>query len=255
MSASVSTPSPWRGVRLGVADLERSVRFYAEALGLTMAERGRGRARLVTDRAFLDLEAHPDAEPDPAAAGLFHVAWRVPDRAALGRALKRLDGAGARLSGAADHGVSEAVYLDDPDGHGIEVYADRPRALWEGRVAGLMGNARLDVASLLAAADAADGGFEADVGHVHLETHDLAASRAFYEDLGTEVMAARPGAAFLAWDGYHHHFGLNVWRHRRRPLDPGRDRIALRGLMLALPGIDPSDRVDPAGVRLHLVPA
>ncbi len=252
MSASVSTPSPWRGVRLGVADLERSVRFYAGVLGLTLAERGRGRARLATQDAFLDLEAHPGAAPDPAAAGLFHVAWRVPDRAALGRVLKRLDAAGARLSGASDHTVSEAVYLDDPDGHGIEVYADRPRALWEGRVAGLMGNARLDVAPLLAAGT--NGGFEADVGHVHLETHDLDASRAFYAGLGTDVMAAWPGAVFLGWDGYHHHVALNVLRHRRRPLDPGRDVIALRGATLAVAGIDPSDRVDPAGVRLHLVP-
>jgi catechol 2,3-dioxygenase len=208
-------------VRLQVADLERSLAFYQETLGLRVISRGASHAV---------LGAHGDGNPlvelneltgaRPAARrgqlGLYHFAILLPDRASLGRFMRHLGGIGAR-AGSADHLVSEALYLQDPDNLGIEVYADRPRHTWRrmGREL-MMASDPIDAAGLmLAAGDVAWTGMPAGtaIGHVHLHVGDLATSSAFYsEALGFDRMVwAYPGALFLGAGGYHHHLGTNIW--------------------------------------------
>jgi len=213
-------------VELTVVDLDRSAAFYAGVLGLTVHATAPGRAGLGgPDRVILELVEERRARPLPERApGLFHVALRVPDRPALARVLRSL--ARHRVpTGASDHGVSEALYLDDPDGNGLEVYSDRPRDRWpraQGTLA--MGTWPLDVADL--AAEAADGPVDLPagtaVGHLHLKVGDLDAARRFWADaVGFAVMAEMPGALFVAAGGYHHHLGLNTWRSRGRPVPDG----------------------------------
>ena len=180
------------GVGLAVRDLDRSLGFYGDRLGLGTLEREPGRAVLgAGPRPLLELVERRGGERDGTEAGLFHVALRVPDRAALAGILRRLLAADVPLTGASDHIVSEALYLDDPDGHGLEIYADRPRDGWfqDGKLR--LATLPLDGRDLLAAAEGPAALPSATVvGHVHLETHDLAAARGFYVDgLGLEVMA------------------------------------------------------------------
>jgi catechol 2,3-dioxygenase len=231
-------------VGLAVRDLDRSLAFYAAALGLERLESDGGRAVVgAGSRALIELVERPGAGRNPDAAGLFHVALLQPDRAALGHAIGLLAASGARITGAADHVVSEAVYLDDPDGHGIEVYADRPRADWRAGDGGdrlAIDNLPLDRVGIMAAAERDPGGLartaEVVVGHVHLETHDMPAARGFYLDrLGLELMAARPRAVFMAADGYHHHLAANSWARRTRACADATDRIGLLYYTLALP--------------------
>jgi catechol 2,3-dioxygenase len=240
-------------VTLAVRDLERAVRFYEQAIGLeriedlgVMATLGAGGVPM------LRLVERPHATPRGSAAGLFHVAWLLADRAHLGAALLRLDAAGVPLTGAADHHVSEAVYLDDPDGHGIELYADRPRAHWRRDGTLVMQNSRLDLGGLRRAAvgaglPAAASSRGARLGHVHLEAVDLAAAGAFArEQLGLELEVAWPNALFLAWDGYHHHLAYNDWNRRRLPLDPAGEAIGL--VEIGLSGGPAGHATDPNGI-------
>jgi catechol 2,3-dioxygenase len=242
-----------KDVTLAVRDLNRSVQFYEQAIGLALLTSNGGTARLgVEGAALLHLIERPDAAPRGDAAGLFHVAWLLADRAHLGAALARLDAEGVRLTGAADHHVSEAVYLDDPDGHGIELYADRPAAGWRmgGRL--VMNNSRLDLADLRDAATSAGIAPEASgqgmlLGHLHLEAVDLdRASRFAEERLGLELQLGWPNARFLAWDGYHHHLAYNDWNRRQSHLDPAAERIGLVEIGLVS---DRAERLtDPSGI-------
>ena len=233
-------------VGLAVRDLDRSLAFYADALGLERLSGAGKRAVVGTGgRPLLELVERPGAERDPEAAGLFHVALLQPDRAALGHAIRRILTRGAKLTGAADHVVSEAVYLDDPDGHGIEVYADRARASWPAGDGDRLriDNLPLDHAGIMAAADRDPAGAartaEVVVGHDHLETHDLPAARRFYLDrLGLELMADRGMAVFMAADGYHHHLAANVWGRRTRVYADAAGRLGLLYYTLALPDAD-----------------
>ncbi|MFB6353297.1 MAG: VOC family protein, partial [Halobacteriales archaeon] len=213
-------------VGLCVGSLDRVRPFYEDAVGLT-AERDGDRVALgpTSDEPLIVLEAAPEAPDRPReAAGLFHLAVRAPDRAALGDAVTRLRSSGFSLSGASDHLVSEALYLRDPAGNGVEVYRDRPRDEWPETDDGLVGmeTLPLDLEALEAAGDGQHvDGLPAgtDVGHVHLEVTDLARSESFYADALGLGVRARYGddAAFLAAGGYHHHVGLNVWNRRRAP--------------------------------------
>ncbi len=240
-------------VTLAVRDLERSIAFYTEAIGLDCLSATAGTALLGGDgAALLHLVERRQGRPRGDAAGLFHVAWLVAGRAHLGAALARLDACGVRLTGAADHHVSEAIYLDDPDGNGVEIYADRPGTDWYRKGELVAGNAPLDRAGILATTDAAglrpersaDG---LSLGHVHLEAVDLAASSRFARDaLGLELRLAWPRAEFLAWNGYHHHLAYNDWRRPRTPLEPDHDRLGLVGI--ALDGPLPDRLVDPNGI-------
>jgi catechol 2,3-dioxygenase len=174
--------------------------------------------------------------------------------------VQRLAATGARISGASDHGVSEAIYLPDPDGNGIELYADRPRAAWPPPAPGErvgMYTRPLDLSGLLElVADSEPvrhAGAGLQVGHMHLHVGDLGAARAFYADtLGFEVMASMPSAVFLAVGGYHHHLGANTWRGEGvGPAPPG--TAGLREWTIVLPpGSDERVVEDPWGIRLRL---
>lgn len=245
-------------VGLAVRDLDRSRRFYLDRLGLAELERDGTRALVgAGDRPLIELVERRGGERDDAEAGLFHVALLVPDRSSLARILRRLLADEVPLTGASDHVVSEALYLDDPDGHGLELYADRPREAWyrDGRLTIL--TLPLDGQGLLAAADTAAGlPSETVVGHVHLETHDLTAARGFYVDrLGLEVMAELSRALFLARAGYHHHLAVNTWHRRQRPAQDRPGRIGML-YYTAHVGTEPEEPVlhDPSGLELRLRP-
>ena len=214
-------------VRLLVSDLARSVRYYEQILGLTVVARTGSAASLAPQgsaRPLVELETRPGTRPSEprAALGLYHFALLLPSREDLGRFLQHLSSLGAR-AGMADHFVSEAVYLTDPDGLGIEVYADRPRDAWKqnGREL-VMTTEPLDAAGLVAAAaGTAWQGLPAGtvMGHVHLHVGDIDEAAAFYHAaLGFDkVVWSYPGALFMSAGGYHHHLGTNTWSHGPRP--------------------------------------
>jgi catechol 2,3-dioxygenase len=217
-------------VALDVVDLDGVRRFYLDALGLQQRSAAEGVVRLGTEeRDLVVLHQAPGASPAPRNAGLFHLALLYPGRAELAEALLRLARAGSRLDGASDHLVSEALYLHDPEGNGIELYRDRPRDQWRHEPSGQveMATIALDLQDLLGAArsDAPPAAIpgETIMGHVHLQVADLAATRAFYVDLlGFDVATdSYPDALFLATGGYHHHVGTNVWRSRGLAAVPG----------------------------------
>jgi catechol 2,3-dioxygenase len=209
-------------VRLQVADLDRSLEYYQHVLGLRVLSRAPQQAALGvegTSRPLVALFEQRGAEPVPRGGllGLYHFAVLLPDRAALGRFISHLSALGVH-AGSADHAVSEAIYLTDPDGLGIEVYADRPRAAWRSDSTRqlFMTTAPLDVRGLVAAS----GGETwtgmppgTTIGHVHLHVGDLGAAEAFYHQaLGFDkVVWTYPGALFLSAGGYHHHLGANTW--------------------------------------------
>jgi catechol 2,3-dioxygenase len=208
-------------VRLQVAELERSLGYYRDVLGFRVGEAAGRRATLAAggdEAPLVILEAHPGAAPlaRRGRLGLYHFAILLPDRADLGRIVSHLGRGGVRI-GASDHLVSEALYLTDPDGLGIEVYADRPRGEWQWREGDLiMATNPLDLDSLVAAAGAREwGGMPAGtrVGHVHLHVGSLAEGEAFYGGALGLAPTARsyPGALFLSAGGYHHHLGINTW--------------------------------------------
>ena len=260
-------------VALSMRNLDRSLAFYAGTLGLEPVKREPGRTVLgAGDRPLVELVERRDGRRDPAEAGLFHVALLLPDRRALGRTLRLLLERELPVTGAADHVVSEALYLDDPDGHGLELYRDRPREAWyeNGRFA--IDNRPLDGRGILAEADRAAGVDPGTVvGHVHLETHDLAATRDFYVGrLGLEPMAEWPRALFVSKGGYHHHLAANNWNHRSRPAADRPDRIGLLHYTMRLGSGEALERAaaslpeaerdggalvltDPSGLRLRLV--
>jgi catechol 2,3-dioxygenase len=209
-------------VELAVSDLARSADFYERVLGLPLIASERQLARLGPnpERPALVLSeiAAPTPLP-PAASGLYHVAWLHPDRARLAESVRRVAAARWPLEGASDHGVSEALYLSDPDGLGIELYADRPRERWQRPADGRgvnMVTLPLDLENLLAQFEdepTAHVSPATGIGHVHLKVADVPRAAAFYRDaLGFEEQAQLPSAAFLAAGGYHHHVGLNSWQ-------------------------------------------
>lgn len=211
-------------VRLEIADLGRSLDFYEEVLGLRTLERSGTVAILApqgADNALVELHERAGARPVPrhGRLGLYHFAILLPERAALGRFIAHLSTLGIR-AGMSDHLVSEAVYISDPDGLGIEVYADRPRATWRYEAGQLaMTTEPLDIRSVLEAAGSeswAGAPRGTVMGHVHLHIGDLAAGAAFYhEGLGFDkTVWAYPGALFLSAGGYHHHLGTNTWAAR-----------------------------------------
>jgi catechol 2,3-dioxygenase len=208
-------------VRLRAADPDREREFYERVIGLRDLGETGGASRLGADSApVVELEASPAAPPrPPATTGLFHLAILVPDRLALAHALLRIAGAGWRLTGASDHLVSEALYLNDPEGNGIEIYRDRPQSEWRYDGGELqMATLPLDLDGLLAegrASEPPQGGMPAGtrIGHVHLNVADLGDTEAFYSGLlGFDVtVRTYPGALFLSTGGYHHHLGTNTW--------------------------------------------
>ncbi len=215
------------GAHLRVIHLDRALTFYRDVLDFTIAQRDEHSVSLApsADEApILRLTEHSNAQRKPQrSTGLYHIAILMPSRPALGQILRRMLTRRYPISGASDHLVSEALYLSDPDGNGLEIYRDRPRSEW--RMDGqqvAMATEALDVEGVLGAADEnSDAGIVAGtvMGHIHLHVADLKRAEAFYGGLlGFDVMQrSYPGALFMAAGGYHHHLGLNTWAGKTLP--------------------------------------
>ncbi len=266
---SSSSPALALGpLRLTVADLPGTAAFYERVIGLrrlTEGDDGAVRLGAAGEPALVELVADASATPRArGSSGLFHLALLVPDRRALAEALRRVAAAGWRLDGASDHLVSEALYLSDPEGNGIELYRDRPRDEWRRAENGELAMATLpldlddllgeladadapaDPRAVLAAVPSDDPGMTVGttLGHVHLQVSDLAAAEAFYAGaLGFDVMVrGYPGALFVAADGYHHHLGLNTWSSAGGPpADPA--ARGLRDFAIRFASAEQRDRV------------
>ncbi|WP_058995450.1 VOC family protein [Haloarcula sp. CBA1127] len=209
-------------VALTVADLPPTVDFYRDVVGLHVLHSDDDWTILgAGGQELLILNHRPDAPArGSAGTGLYHVAFRVPSQAALGDAFQRINSEWT-LDGASDHGVSEALYLSDPDGNGVEIYRDFPRASWSEAPSGHveMVTEPLDTQSVAAAATGEQSmPARSDIGHAHLEVSSVETARSFYANaLGLRVRATYDGAVFLAAGDYHHHIGANVWQQRSRP--------------------------------------
>jgi catechol 2,3-dioxygenase len=233
------------GVSLTVSDLDRSRAFYEGALGLRGQELEDGGLAFGAPEAatLVRLYGDPTAPAlDRGATGLFHLAILLPSRVDLGHALIRLAQARWPLDGASDHLVSEALYLSDPDGNGIEIYRDRPRDQWRHEAGQLkMATLPLDLRSVVAELGPDPDPqptvpYDTVIGHVHLQVADLDEAEAFYHGLlGFDVtVRGYPGAVFVSAGGYHHHLGLNTWNSAGAgPANPG--AVGLRSYELLLP--------------------
>jgi catechol 2,3-dioxygenase len=269
-------------VRLQVSDLDRSLDYYEGVIGHRVASRGEGQATLTAhgeERPLIVLRERRGATPAPmhGRLGLYHFAILLPARGDLGRFLRHLAQIGER-AGASDHYVSEALYLHDPDGLGIEIYADRPRSAWQTNGRELrIGTVPMDTEAVLKAGG--DGEWQGlpagtTIGHLHLHVGDLDEAAAFYhEALGLDrITWSYPGALFLGAGGYHHHLGVNTWAARAAPADeadaqllewtvelPDPESVAAAGRSLSaagypVEGVEADEIVtaDPWGTRLRL---
>jgi catechol 2,3-dioxygenase len=221
-------------VHLTVTDLDLSIAFYRDAIGLRLHRRENSVAAMgVGEEDLLVMYEEPEARRAGKHAGLYHYALLFPSREELAHAALRLAATRTRIQGASDHGTHEAIYLPDPDGNGIELAADRPRERWPRTMEYAGGPHPLDLDDLLAVVAGEEPRDEAgpglSIGHVHLHVGDLDRGLGFYRDvLGFESTALIPGAAaFVAAGGYHHHLGFNVWRGEGVPPAP-QGRVGLR---------------------------
>jgi catechol 2,3-dioxygenase len=260
MSPSLSLTS----IHLRVRDLARSLDFYTRQLGFVVLTADSTFAALATSPdapALLQLTAAPTAPVAPDdAAGLFHAALLFPERPALGLWLRRAAELGVSFDGFSDHGVSEAIYFNDPDGNGLEFYVDRPTAQWPKSSGGdlTMFTRPLDLPGLLAAGAASSPADPRPLagarwGHLHLRVTDLDRAQSFYNaTLGTTLMQRfGDSARFLAADGYHHHLGLNTWTRSRRAQPAG--VLGLAEATFAHRGTAaPQSLQDPDGIALRV---
>jgi catechol 2,3-dioxygenase len=266
--STAAAPLQISRVVLTVHDLPAVADFYRRTLGLADIAQGDGRIALGADgRILLELVSDPAARrSDPREVGLFHTAFLMPSRPALARWLVHVANTGVQLQGASDHLVSEAIYLADPEGNGIEVYVDRPRDRWHGPDGAIkMATERLDLNDLARSAEGPWTGAPEGlvVGHVHLQVGAIPEAEAFYSGLlGLPVTARYPGAAFYGSGGYHHHIATNVWNSRGAgPRD--QPSTGLAELVLAIEANElaaiyargGSDSLrDPWGTKITIVP-
>lgn len=218
-------------VSLRISNLERSIQFYTQVVGLKLLERKNSVATFTVDgqHSLLRLEEIPNAVtmPERSSAGLYHFAILLPDRKSLGLALRNLAASGIEI-GQGDHLVSEALYISDPDLNGIEIYADRPRDTWRRDADNnyIMGTDPVDVQALFdLSANETWAGLPVGtvIGHVHFHVRSLEESRRFYHGvLGFDIVGnfANMSALFISAGGYHHHIGLNIWAGSGAPVNP-----------------------------------
>jgi catechol 2,3-dioxygenase len=247
-------------VTLTVNNLKTVADYYQQTIGLHLLSQDGETGLLGTgNKTLLELRADPAARrASPREAGLFHTAFLLPTRADLGAWLQNAVNNNAPLQGAADHLVSEALYLADPEGNGIEIYRDRPRSDWtvtNGQVK--MSTDPLDSAGILASATKPWAGFPegSTVGHVHLQAGALVPAEAFYAgELGFPVTCRFPGAVFYGDNGYHHHLATNIW-NSRGAAPRGHPATGLADIEIIAPGKASQTLQDPWGTRLTIVPA
>lgn len=228
-------------VALTVRDLPMLTQFYQDVIGLTVKEQTADKTTLGTaGEAILELQSNPTAHPVEPSTGLYHFAILVPDRPSLAHWLYQFLSGGYQLPGASDHGVSEALYLSDPEGNGIEIYRDRPRNEWPMRNGEIqMFTNRLDFEGLMKEVPQSKWQKMADkttLGHVHLKVHNIPQSVEFYANVvGFDVTSDEyPGAGFVSAGGYHHHLGMNTWHSAgANPLPEG--AAGLAGYTILLP--------------------
>ncbi|MBO0124107.1 VOC family protein [Agrobacterium sp. OT33] len=282
---ALTTPMHIGQAALRVRDLDQMIDYYRSVLGMNEVERtARGVTLGVGSVPLLDLVHKPAADYEsPTSAGLFHIAYLMPSRKDLARWLVHAALRQVPLSGFADHNVSEAIYLNDPEGNGIEVYSDRPKDtwVWSGRVV-KMGTEPLDVDDLVKLTDTKRSDYVTAppamrIGHIHLRVGGIAAARAFYEEaVGLQpTQDARSDASFLSSGGYHHHLAVNSWNSRgakarnatetgldwfsitvRNPddLEAQKTRLRAAGYVLVEMENDVVEAIDPWGTRLRLAP-
>jgi catechol 2,3-dioxygenase len=234
MTASIGT------VSLGVRDLEKMTRFYQKVIGLNIVNQTSETSELgLDDITLVILQNQPGGKVYPRSPGLYHMAFLLSSRRDLGIWLNHLLANRYPLQGAGDHLVSEALYLADPEGNGIEMYADRPRDTWKydnGEIR--MDTLPLDLEALQS--DAPETDFESlpsgtRMGHIHLRVDNVHKALQFYRDiLGFDLMAKMPGAAFLSTGGYHHHIGVNMWQSKGASAPPS-DSIGLQYFKILFP--------------------
>ncbi|OGU04020.1 MAG: hypothetical protein A2085_04455 [Gemmatimonadetes bacterium GWC2_71_10] len=268
-------------VYLTVRRLDVAAAFYRDRLGLAVLEAGERLVRLgAGGRALVVLHGDPAAAAVTRATGLYHLAILLPSRADLAAVLRHLAATRTPLHGASDHLVSEALYLEDPEGNGIEIYRDQPRGEWRNEAGGeiRMATRPLDVDGLLREPQAAGPWRMPDgttVGHVHLKVSDVSRAERFYVDVLGFGLTARYGhaASFVSAGGYHHHIGFNMWESTGAPPPPD-GAAGLAWFEIVLPGAAERDAVagrltaagvatatengavlvrDPAGNRIRLV--
>ncbi len=263
-----TTPSPATGsqhatdmpafvdyAHLTVADLPMVSAFYQKVMGLSVLDASASGETLgVAGRPLLALTTDGNAARAPRTTpGLFHTAFLVPDRRELGRWLAHSAHNNVPLTGASDHLVSEAIYLDDPEGNGIEIYRDRTRDEWTYKADGTveMATHRLDLQALYDEVPKDDWQGQADgtrIGHMHLQVSDIPEADAFFRDvLGLDIMARYPGASFFASGKYHHHVAANVWNSRGKP----RRQAGMTGLSDYTIRFNDPARLDAAMKRLE----
>ena len=233
-------------VTLRVADLERALNFYQGILGFQTVEQTPGGVLLGAQDGLplLKLQELPGVSPQPyRSTGLYHVAILLPTRPDLGRALIRMVEAGLEI-GQGDHLVSEALYISDPDGNGLEIYRDRPRDTWNWSNSMVkMAADPVDIAGLVEEGKREDVQWQVlpagtRVGHIHLRVGDIPQAEHFYHDiLGFDVTASMPGALFVSAGGYHHHIGMNTWQSHGAGAAP-QNTAGLQSFIIALPNRD-----------------
>ncbi len=262
---AATTPIHVARVGLRSGDAEQLAEFYKALLGLEETGRGADSVSLgVAGRELLEIEGSQALKPDnPRSAGLYHTAFLLPSRKDLARWVGYATENGIRLDGASDHLVSEALYLTDPDGNGIEIYADRAKEKWpsaDGQIQ--MATEPLDFRGLLGELSGDDIGWKGApvgsvIGHVHLRVGDIAVAEAWWNDtIGLDTMVHYGNAAvFLSSGGYHHHIGANVWQSRgaasRSPDTSGLNFVELASAHAK----DRREVMDPWGTAVRISPA